>query len=114
MRSVSIRLISSVIVLSLGISAAEGADPNLIGWWKLDEGSGTTTADSSGSGLDGTFVGDPSWTDGMFGKALSLDGDYVDLGDDPKFDITGQITVTAWFKVNAFDRSWATIISKGD
>ena len=56
----------------------------LVGWWKLDETSGTTAADSSPSGLDGTYVGGP--TLGETGPnnavvAAQFDGsnDYVDL-----------------------------------
>jgi len=53
----------------------------LIGYWPLNEGSGTTTADMApaGYGFDGTLIGGPTWTSGQFGNALSFDGvdDYV-------------------------------------
>lgn len=51
------------------------------GRWRFDEGSGTFTADSSGSGNDGTLVGGVSWTAGKSGSAISLDGvdDYVSV-----------------------------------
>ena len=53
-----IYLISFVLVLCLfQTSIANAADPNLIGWWKFDEGSGTIAYDSSGNGNDGTFNG---------------------------------------------------------
>ncbi len=88
----------------------------LIAWWKLDEGSGITAADSSGNKHNGMLFGDVSWIDGITGGALIFDGDgdYVDMGTDPAFDITNQITVSAWIKVNAFDKDWQTIIAKGD
>ncbi|MHC4543485.1 MAG: hypothetical protein ACYTDW_02665, partial [Planctomycetota bacterium] len=88
----------------------------LVGWWKLDEGSGNTAADSGDKGLDGTLVGDTSWVDGIVAGALVFDGDgdYVDVGKDPSFDITQQITVSACIKVNAFDRKWQAIVAKGD
>jgi hypothetical protein len=38
----------------------------------------------------------------------------VDVGKDPAFDITQQITVSAWIKVNAFDKKWQAIVTKGD
>jgi len=51
-----ILLVSVVLVLDMIlISGAGAADPDLIGWWKLDEGSGDTAADLSGSGNDGTI-----------------------------------------------------------
>ncbi|MHC4106319.1 MAG: LamG domain-containing protein [Planctomycetota bacterium] len=88
----------------------------LISWWKLDEGSDNTVADSSGNNRNGTLVGDVSWVDGITGGALTFDGDgdYVDMAKDPAFDIKNQITVSAWVKVHAFDKDWQTIITKGD
>ncbi len=88
----------------------------LVGWWKLDETTGSTAADAGPHGIVGVLVGDPEWTQGRSGGALELDGqgDYVDLGQDAAFDIAGRITVCAWIKVNAFDADWQTIIAKGD
>jgi hypothetical protein len=34
---------------------ARAQDPSLLGWWKLDDGSGTTALDSSGQGNNGTI-----------------------------------------------------------
>jgi len=89
---------------------------SLVGWWKLDDGSGDTVADSSGNNLQGTIAGDPVWSDGVAGKAMKFDGDgdYVDLGNDPSLNITNQITVAAWIKVDTFDCEWQAIITKGD
>ncbi len=89
---------------------------SLVAWYKFDEGSGDAVADSGPTGIDGAAHGDPSWSDGALGKALVFDGNdaYVNLGKNPKFDISNQITVAAWIKVNAFDKKWQTIIAKGD
>jgi hypothetical protein len=79
-------------------------DPGLIAHWKLDDGSGTTAADSVG-GHDGTLAGDPNWVAGAFEGALDFDGngDYVDVGH----VLAGgaqQISVTAWiFKRDSGD-----------
>lgn len=35
------------------MSTTWAADPSLIGWWKLDDGSGTTVVDSSSKGANG-------------------------------------------------------------
>lgn len=47
----------------------------LVGWWKMSEGSGTSIADSSGSGITAVATG-CDWQDGRFGasgaKALRL------------------------------------------
>jgi len=89
-----ILLVSVVLVLDMVlISGAGAADPDLIGWWKLDEGSGDTAADLSASGNDGAInktaaggLGDggSAWfNDPERGMVLSFNGDdatgaYVD------------------------------------
>jgi hypothetical protein len=97
-------------------SDAEAADPDLVGYWKFDETSGTTAHDASGNGQDGTLNGDPQWVAGILGGALEFDGngDYVDVGNDPIFNITGQITVACWIKVSQFTVSWQAIFTMGD
>jgi len=76
-----------------------GVEPNLVGWWKFDEGSGTTASDSSGNGNDGTLNGDTSWTAGKVGSyALDFDGDgdYVEIADDDSLTPSSQITIAFW------------------
>ncbi|NOV02804.1 family 20 glycosylhydrolase, partial [Paenibacillus planticolens] len=62
--------------------------------WKMDEGTGTTLVDTSGS-RNGTLVGGATWTTGKFGNGVSLDGNtgYINLGGQ---DITGDWTAAAW------------------
>ncbi len=90
----------------------------LVAWWKLDESDGNSVADASGHNHAGTLAGDARWqpSAGRLGGALALDGDgdFVDLGDNPAFDCANEMTVTAWIKVNKFDRRWQAIITKGD
>ena len=77
-----IYLVSFVLVLGLALtSVAEAVDPSLVGWWKLDETSGTIAQDSSGLGNDGTCQGDVSWVAGMIDGAWQGDGDgdYVEV-----------------------------------
>ena len=74
------------------------ADPALTGWWKLDEGSGTTALDWSGHDLHGTLMNGPQWVSGYDGGALEFDGldDYVDISypTDPT-----AYTLAAWVQV---------------
>ncbi|CAG7610578.1 hypothetical protein PAESOLCIP111_01258 [Paenibacillus solanacearum] len=58
----------------------ELAYDGLKGYWKFNEGSGTTAPDSSDSELDGKIMG-ASWLSGKQGQGLRFDGnvDYVDL-----------------------------------
>lgn len=67
----------------------------LLGYWKLDEGAGTTTADASGSGRSGSIMG-AQWSGGVYGAALRFDGvdDHVLIGA-PHRETAGA-TFTAW------------------
>lgn len=73
-------------------------DPDLVGWWALDESFGNTAADSSGYEHHGTLHGDPNWVGGIQSGALLFDGrdDYVDCGLHPSINTLREITVTAW------------------
>ena len=106
-------LSSYVLVLCLVLTnIAECADPGLVAWYRFDG----DALDSSGNEIHGTEMGDPTYEAGVFGQAISLDGDgdYVDCGLDPKLDITEFLTFTYWIKVVEFDKSWNTVISRGD
>ena len=86
----------SVLVLVSNVSAG------LVAHWQFDEGTGTTTVDSSGNGHDGNLLGDPQWVAGMIGSgALSFDGSdgLVDVGHDEALNITDELTITLWVKV---------------
>jgi len=72
-------LISFMLVLGLALTSSSQAE--LVGWWRMEEGSGAVAYDSSGNGRDGAFNGDPEWVVGYFGGALEFDGDdYLDTG----------------------------------
>jgi hypothetical protein len=92
-------------------------DPSLVALWKLDETSGTTAADSSGNGHAGTLMNGPVWVGGQIGGALQLDGsnDYVDCGNSTDFNLTSQVTLAAWVKVNNIEGTGhECYITKGD
>jgi hypothetical protein len=83
--------------------AAQGGDPTLAGWWKFDEGAGTTVRDSSGYGHEGVLVGDPQWAAGKIGSgALSFDGSgcLVQVPESPALDAGGTLTIAAWVHLN--------------
>ncbi|MBC8217405.1 MAG: hypothetical protein H8E73_02965, partial [Planctomycetes bacterium] len=89
-------LVCVVLVLGLGLtSPADAQEPGLVGWWRLDG----NTNDSSGNNNRGTLAGNPQWVAGQIGDALNFDGasDHVDCGSGPSLDITGEITIAAWF-----------------
>jgi hypothetical protein len=111
-------LIFCVFVLCLGSANITEAqdDPNLIGWWKLDEISGTIAADSSGYGNDGTVVGGSQWVSGYIDGALDFDGDddYVDCGYNPIFDTANEMTLAAWVTIRSIPTAWSCVIAKGE
>ena len=81
----------------------------LVSHYKFDGDASDSVGDN-----DGTEVGNPTYSTGLHGQAISLDGDgdYVNCGNDASFDITGSITLSALIK-GTFNGSWDPIISKG-
>jgi len=72
-------------------------DPTLVGWWSLDEGSGSVAVDWSGHDNHGNIVGEPQWVDGQVGGALELDGEnWVDCGNPADLQIIGPMTIACW------------------
>lgn len=85
-------------------SQAQFAYRTLVACYGFEEGSGTTAADASGCGLNGTLAG-PTWVSGCRGEwALEFDGvnDRVDLGNPPRLGLTGAMTVAAWVWIDGF------------
>ncbi len=79
------------------------SDPNLVAWWKLDEGAGTHVIDWSGHGKNGVSHGDPKWVDGYDGGALQFDGsgDYVNIDGYKGIIGAHARTITAWVKTTS-------------
>jgi hypothetical protein len=73
-----------------------------IAYYKFDEGTGTSLADTTGNGNDGTAVNSPSWGVGKYGSALNFNGNdtlvsIVDnAGDLDNIEKQGGMTVVAW------------------
>ncbi|MHC4353857.1 MAG: LamG domain-containing protein [Planctomycetota bacterium] len=75
-------------------------DPDLIGWWKLDNVAGNTVLDWSGYGNDGTLGGDPELIEGAIGMGLDLDGatEHISM-DGVADDLTANVfTLSVWIK----------------
>jgi len=89
-------------------------DVSLLGWWKLDEGQGTSAVDWSGHGNHGKLNGTPQWADGYDGGALDLEYSRTHDGVAVKaFDVpTGAITLAAWVKPESFSQNDGRIITK--
>jgi regulation of enolase protein 1 (concanavalin A-like superfamily) len=71
-------------------------DPNMVGWWKLDDEKSGSAVDYSGSDNYGTIQG-AKWVEGLFGDALQFDGaQWVDLP--PALMKSKLGSVTCWVK----------------
>jgi large repetitive protein len=82
------------------IRAVFAGPPDLVVYLPMNEGSGATIRDSSWYHLDGSTAGNPTWTTGYKGAALSLDGSsqYATIPDTISLNITHAITLAAWIK----------------
>jgi TolA-binding protein len=94
---------------------AVAPDPaGLVGHYPF-EGNAINTSGLGPAG-NGILVGSPTYKAGVVGQAIALDGvdDSVNSGNGSLFNLTKQLTIAAWIKVNNFDKKHQTIISKGD
>ncbi|MCK4886739.1 MAG: LamG domain-containing protein, partial [Planctomycetes bacterium] len=84
---------------------ASAADPNLVGWYKFDEGTGTVVADSSDYGNDATLSSDTGWdTGGYDAGCLNFDATFTVSVPAAVFaDVKEQVTISLW--VNG-DTDW--------
>jgi hypothetical protein len=82
-----------------------------VGYWPLDEGTGTVTADEAGD-HDGTLVNGPMWTAGRSGGALQFNGadQSVDTGA-AVLDTTGSYSAAAWVRLDSLG-GFATAVSQ--
>jgi len=95
-------------------------DPNLVGWWTLDEGSGITVLDQSGYGNHGMLKSDPQWVIGYDGDALMFDGvdDFVEVPHDEILTVDNEVTVMAWINTERHTgppgQDYQGIVAKGN
>ncbi|CAM6100876.1 unnamed protein product [Calypogeia fissa] len=73
---------------------------NLVGWWKMDEGSGHICSDSSRSRADGTISGLVTWQTPKAGGGLVFDGQsMVECGAAASLEGTTTFSISAWVKL---------------
>ncbi len=92
-----IYLVSFALVLSLALtSVANAGRPGLVGYWRLDEATGTAVGDASGNDNHGILEGGAKWTTGKLDGGVYLDGvdDYIEI---PNL-ISEAGTMGFWFK----------------
>ena len=85
------------------------SDPNLVCWWKLDEGQGTTVVDWSGHKNDGTLINGPKWVTGYDEGALELDGsdDYINFSNTSNLPAGNSArSMCGWAKTDTVAAGW--------
>ncbi len=81
----------------------------------LDENTGTTAADKSGNGLNGTLTNGPVWSLGKIGEAVFFDGsnDQIQVSHNSLLNVVTGYTVEGWVKPTAGNGSYRDILVKG-
>jgi hypothetical protein len=77
----------------------------------MDQGSGTTLPDVSGSGNNGTLAGQTWITAGRFGGALNFNGNIVTVPDSASLDLS-TMTLEAWVRPSGLGGIWRTALLK--
>ena len=108
-----------------GTSTSLGSNKNngdlsdgLVGYWKMDEGVGTTIADSSGIGNTGTLSGAtiPEWSSGKFGNSINLssNNDYINIGEGGGlFDFgSNNFSISFWMNPDSLSTAFTRILGK--
>ena len=97
--------------------AAEEANVTngLVGWWKFDDGSGTTAIDSTGNGYTGTLNGTTGWTSGHIGPyAISYPGiSGSGISISPTITTGTTFTYAAWIYIIPGGASYQNLFAYG-
>ena len=94
--------------------------PGPVGYWKFDEGTGSSAYDSSGNGNNGTLTGSPKWSAGKYGSAIATSdngsNEYISVPDPSSgildFPNTSDYTISAWIKGTNNDGAGVDVVSK--
>jgi len=96
------------------VETIEGPTPTSA-WWKFDEESGSSAADSSVNTNTGTLHNmSTPWVAGKFGNALDFDGsdDYVQVADHSSISFgTGSFSIAFWIKKDSFSADGEVLIN---
>ena len=100
-----------------GVTVAAAYAPTsasgLVAAYNFNAGAGTTLADASGRGNNGTISG-ATWTTGIFGGALAFNGtsSWVTIANSSALNLTSGMTLEAWVKPTSLSSDWTTLLMK--
>ena len=85
-----------------GLNPLSGMNSNLMAWWSMDEGAGTTVVNRAGTNWNGRCVhmAGTNWVPGVYGGALWFDGvdDQVTVTQQTAIVTGGCFTISAWVR----------------
>ena len=94
-------------------------EDGLVSYWPMDG-----DFDDARGINDGNFVGGtPTFAAGKFGQGIDLNGvdQFINAGNHPSLDMSlggpagnGHVSISAWFRVDAFDITWQALLAKGE
>jgi hypothetical protein len=95
------------------VLANAGVGP--VGWWKLDEKTGTTVADSSINKNHGTLMNNPTPTTGQIDGGILFDAtdDYIALPIGAVIETLGSSTFAVWANYTRSGGAWQRIFDIG-
>jgi hypothetical protein len=115
----SVKLVSDgvqwFIIESKDLSATVASD-NLVGWWKLDELTGSIASDSSSQSNHGTLNNGltVSGDEGKIGLALDFEDsstEYVSISDHSSLNFGATFSVSLWMKIESIT-PWNALVAK--
>ncbi|MEM7393300.1 MAG: DUF2341 domain-containing protein, partial [Verrucomicrobiota bacterium] len=93
-------------------------DNDYVGVWHLgDDGGSGNFPDSANNNDASDEVGSDTVTSpGIIGEAQDFNGGANELvvANEPNFDFLGAMTISTWFRVEAFTGNWQALITKGE
>ena len=99
------------------VAAEDPLAVGLIGYWPLDGNLEDSRGDSHGEGMGGDPI---EYAIGQFDQGVDLDGvdQFIQINEDNEetFDFTegNGFTISAWFRVDDFTKSWQALAAKGE
>jgi hypothetical protein len=107
---------SLVLTVNAQTVGSGSIDSGLVGYWRLDEGSGASVFDSSGLGNTGVFSGSGNtWVIGHYNSGINFNGSgSLDCGNSIVFQGLTSFSIGCWFKASTVPVSDSvTLIHKG-
>lgn len=109
------RILAVLFLVVVGLVALRAHHVvNLVAAYGFLEGTGAVANDASGERNTATLFNGASWSTGMYGTGLTLDGvdDFAAIADASSLDLGSTGTVEAWVRLDTVNR-WNAVIAKG-